>query len=96
MVKVWIHKPGGAEPLLLTEIGLQDCLSQFDLDAATFLQPLGDRPPSPPAPGPLGADADPDLVVFEVLPDEQTGQIKPGFYASKMTAATVQELIGEE
>jgi hypothetical protein len=30
------------------------------------------------------------------LPDEQTALIKPGYYASHMTADTVQELIGEE
>ncbi len=94
MVNVWIHKPGGTEPFLVIEMSLQDCATQFDLQDAKFLQPLGEG--SPTAPGPLGVDPDPELVVFEVLPDEQTALIKPGYYASHMTADTVQELIGEE
>jgi len=96
MVKVWIHRPGGIEPFLVTEMSLQDCASQFDLQEATFLQPMGERPPTAAAPGPLGSNPDPELVVFEVLPDEQTTLIKPGYYVSHMTAETVQELIGEE
>ena len=96
MVKVRIHKPGGTVPFLVTELSLRDCAAQFDLEDATFLQPLGERPPTESVPGPLGADPDPQLVVFEVLPDEQTAQINPGYYASKMTADTVLELIGEE
>ncbi len=93
MVKVWIHRPGGTEPSLVTELSLQACAAQFDLEEAKFLQPLGERPWT--AAGPLGADRDPELVVFEVLPDEQTGPIKAGYYASHMTAHAVQELIGE-
>ena len=93
MVKVWIHKPGGTEPSLVTELAVEDCTAQFDLAEARFLQPLGARPWT--AAGPLGADPDPELVVFEVLPDEQTSLIKPGYYASHMTAHAVQELIGE-
>lgn len=58
------------------------------------MQPLGARPLT--ASAPLGANPDPKLVVFEVLPDEQTALIKPGYYASQMTADTVMELIGEE
>jgi hypothetical protein len=96
MVKVWIHKPGGTEPFLVTEMSLQDCAMQFDLQDAKFLQPLGERSLTALAPGPFGADPDPELVVFEVLPDEQTALIKSGYYASHMTADTVQELIGEE
>ena len=96
MVKVWTHKRGGTEPFLVTEMSLQDCTAQFDLQEARFLQPLGERPPTAAAGGPLGADLDPELVVFEVLPDEQTALIKSGYYASHMTADTVQELIGEE
>ncbi len=96
MVKVWIHKPGGVTPFLVTEMSLQDCATQFDIQDATFLQPLGEGPPTAAAPGPLGANPDPELVVFEVLPDEQTALIKPGYYASQMTADTVLELIGEE
>ncbi len=96
MVKVWIHKPGGTEPFLVTEMSLQDCATQFDLDDAKFLQGLGERPLTALEPGPLGADPDPELVVFEVLREEETAQIKPGYYASDMTADTVRELIGEE
>ena len=95
MVKVWIHKPGSTEPFLVIETSLQDCATQFDLQEAKFLQPLGDEPP-PTAPPPLAANPDPELVVFEVLPDEQTALIKPGYYASHMTADTVLELMGEE
>lgn len=95
MVKVWIHKPGGTEPFLVTEMSLQDCATQFDLQEARFLQPLGEGPTTAAA-GPLGTDLNPALVVFEVLPDEQTALIKSGYYASHMTADTVQELIGEE
>lgn len=91
MVKVWIHKPGGTEPFLVTEMSLQDCAAQFDLEEATFLRPLGERPSVP-----FGADPDPELVVFEVLSDEQGVLIKPGYYVSHMTANTVLELIGEE
>ncbi len=94
MVKVWIHKRGGTEPFLVTDMSLQDCARQFDLRDARFLQPLGERPLTASAPGPLGAD--PELVVFEVLPHEQTALIKPGYYASQMSAGTVLELIGEE
>ncbi len=93
MVKVWIHKPGGTEPFLVTEMSLQNCATQFDLQDAKFLQPLGEPPWT--AAGPLGANPDPKLVVFEVLPDEQTALIEPGYYASHMTADTVQELLGE-
>ena len=96
MVKVWIHKPGGTEPFLVTEMSLQDCITRFDLQDAKFLHPLGERPPTAQAPGPLGVNPDPGLVVFEVLPDEQTAMLKSGYYASLMTADTVQELIGEE
>jgi|GEM_PF-3417058 len=96
MVKIWIHKHGSTEPQLVTEISLQDCASQFDLAAAKYLQPLSDAAPTAASPGPLGDDADPQLVVFEVLAGEETGQIKAGYYASKMSADTVQELIGEE
>lgn len=96
MVKMWIHKPGGDAPFLINEISLADCLAQFDLADAKFLQPLGDHPPSPDAPGPLGDDPNPELVVFEVLGDETATDIQPGYYASHMTANTVQELIGEE
>ncbi len=96
MVKVWIHNPGGTEPLLLTEMTMQDCVTQFDLEEAEYMQALGAHPPTVPAPGPLGADPDPELVVFEVLSDERTARVKPGYYASHMTADTVQELIGEE
>jgi hypothetical protein len=96
MVKVWIHKPGSTEPFLAEEITLQDCVTQLDLEQARFLQPLGDRPPSAAEPGPLGANPDAELVVFEVLADEPGGQIKPGYYASQMTADTVLELIGGE
>ena len=96
MVKVWIHKPGGMEPLLVTEMTLKDCVTQFDLEEAEFMQPLGAHPPTSRDPGPLGADPDPELVVFEVLSDEQSALVKSGYYASHMTADTVQELIGEE
>jgi len=96
MVKVWIHKPGGTEPFLVTEMSVQDCTTQFDLQEAMFLQPLGERPPTSKAPGPLGVNPDPALVVFEVLLDERTTLIKPGYYASHITAETVQELVGEE
>ena len=96
MVKVWIHKPGGAAPFLVTEISLQACAAHFDLAEATFLQPLWEGPPTAATPGPLGDDLDSELVVFEVLADEDGGPIKPGYYASKMTASTVLELIGEE
>jgi hypothetical protein len=96
MVKVWIHKPGGTEPLQVAEMTMQDCVSQFDLEEAEYMQELGAHPPTPRAPGPLGADPDPELVVFEVLSDEKTARVKPGYYASHMTADTVQELIGEE
>jgi hypothetical protein len=96
MVKVWIHKPGGTEPFLVTEMSLQDCATQFDLQDAKFLEPLGEHPPTALVPGPLGSNPEPELVMFEVLSDEQTTQIKSGYYASHMTAETVQELIGEE
>ncbi len=96
MVKVWIHKPGGSEPFLLTETSVQNCATQFDLKEADFLQPLGEHPPTTKEPGPLGSNPDPELVVFEVLADEVLGKIKPGYYASHMTYDTVQELIGEE
>lgn len=96
MVKVWIHNPGGAAPFFVSEMTLQDCVTQFDLEESEFLQPLGEHPPTARAPGPLGADPDPELVVFEVLPDERSARVKPGYYASHMTADTVQELIGEE
>lgn len=96
MVKVWIHKPGSAEPFLVTDMKVQNCVAQFDLQDAEFLQPLGKHPPTAAAPGPLGANPDPELVIFEVLPDEQAGSIKPGYYASHMTASNVQELLGEE
>ena len=95
MVKIWTHKPGGVEPVLVTEMSLSECRAEFDLDEAKFLEPLGEHPPTPSAPGPLGADTNPELVVFEVLPDDDGG-MKPGYYASKMTADTVQTLIGEE
>ena len=62
MVKVWIHKPGGIEPFLVTEISVHDCATQFDLQEARFLQPLGERPLTAAAPGPLGADPNPELV----------------------------------
>ncbi len=94
MVKVWIHKPGGLEPFLVTEMSVQDCAAQFDLNDAKFLQPLGDRQPMVPAP--LGDDPNPALVIFEVLPDEAAADIKAGYYASSMNADTVQELVGEE
>jgi hypothetical protein len=96
MVKVWIHKRGGTEPFLVIEMSLQDCATQFDLHDAEFMQPLDDGPPSAQKPGPLGDNADPDLVVFEVMPNDQTTVVKPGYYASHMSAGTVQELIGEE
>ena len=96
MVKIWTHKPGGAEPFLVTEMSLSECMAEFDLADARFLEPLGEHPPTAGAPGPLGADPDPELVVFEVLADDGTEEIKPGYYASKMTAETVQTLIGEE
>jgi len=96
MVKLWVHKPGGAEPSLVTEISVSECAAEFDLLEAEFLRPLGEHPPTASAPGPLGADPDPELVVFEVLRDERTAKIKPGYYASRMTADTVRELIGEE
>lgn len=96
MVKVWIHKPGGSEPFLITEMSLKDCIAQFDLEDARFLQPLGERPPTASTPGPLGTDPNPQLVVFEVLAGDEPAPIKPGYYASQMTADTVLELIGEE
>jgi hypothetical protein len=96
MVKVWIHKLGGTDPLLATEMSLSDCTAQFDLDRAKFMQPLGEHPPSPSEPGPLGADPNPELVVFEVLADEQSGRITPGYYASAMTADTVQTLLASD
>lgn len=96
MVKLWVHKPGGAAPLLVTEISLPECLRQFDLADAEFLQPLGEHPPTPRAPGPLGDDKDPQAVIFEVLADEQTPSVRPGYYHSSMTFDTVQELIAEE
>ena len=96
MVKVWTHKPGASEPFLAIELNLEICARQFDLEDADFLQPLGAHPPTKAAPGPLGDDPDPGLVVFEVLADEQTAQLKPGYYASHMTADTVQELLAEE
>jgi len=68
----------------------------FDLGDAKFLQPLGKHPPSVAEPGPLGANPDPELVVFEVLPDEGTRAIGPGYYVSGMAADTVRELIAAE
>ena len=96
MVKIWTHKPGGAEPLLVTEMSLPECVAEFDLAEAEYLEPLGDHPPTASSPGPLGDDPDPELVVFEVLTDDGTGEIKPGYYASQMSADTVLTLIGEE
>lgn len=96
MVKVWMHKPGGTEPFLVIETSLQNCVTQFDLQEAKLIQPLGEHPPTAAEPGPLGDNPAPELVVFEVLADEQTAQIKPGYYASQMTADTVRELISEE
>lgn len=96
MVKVWTHKPGGMEPFLVTELSVHDCAAQFDLDDAIFLQPLTKHSPSTAEPGPLGTNTDPGLVLFEVLADEQTAQIKSGYYVSAMTADTVHELIGED
>jgi hypothetical protein len=96
MVKVWIHKPGGEEPFLVTEMSVEACAAQFDLADAEFLKPLGAHPPTPAAPGPLGDDQDPELVLFEVLPEDQDGTMRAGYYVSHMTADTVQELIGEE
>ena len=96
MVKLWVHKPGGVQPRLVTEISLADCLRQYDLEDAAFLQPLGEHPPTPEAPGPIGTDTDPQAVIFEVLADEQTSSVKPGYYHSRMTADTVQELLAEE
>ncbi len=94
MIKVWIHKPGGEAPFMLADMSAEDCAKQFDLDEAKFLRALD--PSKPMSPPPLAADTDPELVVFEVLADEEGGKYKPGYYASKMTADTVQELIGEE
>lgn len=96
MAKIWIHEPGGDAPFLLIEMSAENCARQFDLNDADFLQPLGEHPPTAAAPGPLGENPDPALVVFEVLPDEQTARIKPGYYASHMAADTVQELLAEE
>ena len=95
MVKLWIHKPGGTQPFLVGEMSLPDCVAQFDLEQAAFLQPLGEGPPTAAKPGPLGDNPDPSLVVFEVLPDEKDARVKPGYYASRMSADTVLELIGE-
>ena len=50
MVKVWIHKPGGTEPLLVAEMTMQDSIAQFDLEEAEFMQPLGAHPPTPRSP----------------------------------------------
>lgn len=96
MVKIWIHKPGGVEPYLVTEMSVENCTRQFDLQDAEYVQSLGSRPPTPKAPGPLGDDLDPELVVFEVLADEQNATIEPGYYVSQMTADTVQELLSED
>ncbi len=96
MVKVWTHKHGDTAPFLVIEMSVAACARQFDLEDAEFLQPLGEHPPTPAAPGPLGDNLDPELVVFEVLPDEQSAQIKPGYYTSHMTAGAVQELLAEE
>lgn len=96
MVKVWTHKPGASEPFLAVELSLETCARQFDLEDADFLQPLGAHPLTKASPGPLGADSDQSLVVFEVLADEQTTQLKPGYYASHMKADTIQELLAEE
>ena len=96
MVKIWVHKSGGTEPYLLTETSVQNCRTQFDLSDATYLQPLGEHPPTNEQPGPLGDNSDPELVVFEVLADEAKTEFKPGYYASQMSYDTVQELIGEE
>jgi hypothetical protein len=96
MVKIWIHKHGGTEPHLVTEKSLRDCVAQFDLEDATFMQPLDERSPTASAPGPLGTDPNPKLVVFEVFTDEQTEQIKSGYYASGMIPDVVQELLTED
>ena len=96
MVKLWAHRKGGEAPFLLLEITLAECLRQYDLENAEFLQPLGEHPPSPQAPGPLGDDPDSQLVVFEVLADEPSEKVGPGYYASHMSADTVQELLAEE
>ena len=93
MVKVWIHKPGTTEPLEVAEVTVAQCTAEFDLGDAKFLQPLGKHPPSVREPGPLGANPDPELVVFEVLADEGSGKIKPGYYVSGMEADTVRELL---
>ncbi|MEQ9640654.1 MAG: hypothetical protein RIM84_11580 [Alphaproteobacteria bacterium] len=94
MIKVWIHKPGGQAPFLMTEMTADECATQFDLGTAKYLRPLD--PSQPLAPPPLATDTDPELVVFEVLADEEGGTYKPGYYASEMTADAVQVLIGEE
>jgi hypothetical protein len=96
MVKVWTHKPGGMEPFLVTEMSVNECAAQFDLEDAIFLAPLTKHSPSAAEPGPLGTNKDPGLVLFEVLADEANAQIKPGYYVSAMTADTVHELIGED
>ena len=96
MVKLWAHKKGGEEPFLLLEITLAECLRQYDLENAEFLQPLGEHPPTSQAPGPIGGDSDPQRVVFEVLADESSDTIRPGYYASHMSADTMQELLAEE
>lgn len=96
MVKLWTHRKGGGEPFLMLEVTLAECQRQYDLENAEFLQPLGEHPPTPQAPGPLGDNPDPQLVVFEVLADESSDKIRPGYYASHMSADTVQELLAEE
>lgn len=96
MVKISIHKRDGKEPFLVTEMSLEDCTKSFDLGEAKFLQLLGDRQPTARKPGSLSENPDPELVIFEVLAGEQTAEIEPGYYASNMTADTVQELLGEE
>lgn len=96
MVKLWIHKPGGVDPYLVAEMSFANCSRQFDLQDSEYVQSLAHRPLTPNSPGPIGENPDPELVVFEVLEDEETGALKPGYYVSHMTADTVHELLSEE
>ena len=93
MVKVWIHKPGSDEPLLAANVTIADAMRDFDLDQAEFISPPDANPQRP---EPLVDDTDPEAVVFEVESGEQDGKRRAGYYASRMTADTIQELIAEE
>lgn len=96
MVNVWIHKPGDGEPFLAASVSVAEAIRAFDLDSAVFIAPLGGKAPRLTEPEPLLDDPDPEAVVFEVLAREENGAAKAGYYASGMTADTVQELLAEE